>query len=91
MQKRSINLGKRLIKKLGLERSVDTPSRWMVHELSKQVVIARTSRGKQKMRVQTLCLEIFLILNQYQKTRSHRKHEIDNLSPITDILDKLNK
>lgn len=76
IQKRTIKLGKNLVKELGLDTSVDTLSRWMAHYIAEQMSIAKKAKGKEKIKAEQQCFETILKLWQ------HRSHLPAGVRPL---------
>lgn len=58
----------------------------MVHSLAQQVIIARYSKGTQKVEAQTSCLEIFLRLKNHQSSLIHERRKFISYDPIYRVL-----
>lgn len=54
IQKRTMNLGKALVKELNLDPGVDTTARWMAHYIAEQIERAENSTGAEKRSGRTL-------------------------------------
>ena len=61
LQTKVINLGKLLVKELGLETSNDTLSRWMAHYIAEKIAKSESlPLGKEKDDAEKDCLETIL-------------------------------
>lgn len=86
IQKRSIRLGKELVKELSIDSSVDTLSRWMVHYFAEQVVIVKHKKGGGKTKAKQHCLEMLTKLQQHQASPAHERYRFESFGPIYRIL-----
>ena len=89
IQKRSISLGKTIVKELDLEPRVDTLSRWMVHSIAEQVIITKSMKGTKKSKAKNRCFEIFKKLQQHQSSTKYKLSSFDRMKPIIKILKKI--
>ena len=89
IQKRTIKLGKNLVKELGLDRSVDTLSRWMAHYIAEQMSIAKKASGKEKMKAEQRCFETILKLWQHRSHLPTGVRPFENFDPILRALERL--
>jgi len=90
MKMRIMNLGKDILKELGLERSVDTPSRWMSHYIAEKIVMAENSAGIEKATAEQYCFETILKLWDHRSSLPEGCRPFDNFKPIFQALDRLN-
>lgn len=90
-QNQIINLGKLLVKELGLENSVDTLSRWMAHYLADKIsLIERLPDGKEKKNAQKECFEVILKLWENRWELPSGRRPLENFEPILNVLEKIN-
>lgn len=89
MQTRIINLGKSLVKELGLEQGVDTPARWMAHYIVEQMTIAENENGDKKVKAEQLCFDTILKLWQHRYSFPEGRRPFENFEPIFRALEKL--
>jgi hypothetical protein len=89
IQKRIINLGKRLVKALKLDPGVDTLSRWMVHYIAEQMIIAENSRDNDKTKAEKKCFETILQLWDNRSSLPNGKRPFESFEPIFRALEKL--
>lgn len=90
-QEQIINLGKLLVKELGLEDGVDTLSRWMAHYLADKIkLIESLPVGKEKEDAKKKCFEIILKLWENRWNLSTGKRPLENFEPILKVLEKIN-
>lgn len=90
-QKQIINLGKLLVKELGIENSVDTLSRWMAHYVADKIVfIENLTDGKEKDNAQKECFEIILRLWKNRWELPAGKRPLEDFEPILKVLEKIN-
>lgn len=86
-----IKLGKKLVKELDLEYSVNTLARWMSHylaELMYNIDYAKTNEEKKQLQIE--CCDIILKLWSQKENLPIRKL-LDNLKPVIEILQVLQK
>jgi hypothetical protein len=74
-----LQLGKKIVDEMGLQRSVDTLGRWMVHYVAELIIEADSARGKTKIDAQKRCREAILELWQ------HRYELPDGLRPFQSL------
>jgi len=74
------------VEELGLDSSVDTLSRWLVHFIAEQAVTAKHATGSKKSKAKQCCLEIVSKLQQYQLSSAHNRHHFENFKPISRVL-----
>jgi muconolactone delta-isomerase len=79
-QKAVLELGKLLVKELGLEKGVDTLSRWMAHYVAEKIKYAESlAVGVKKNNAEKECFSLILDLWK------HRWHYISNRRPLRDF------
>lgn len=79
-----IELGKTLVKELGLQDSVDTLSRWMAHYLAELMLKAENaSSPKEKAAIEKECCEMIL------KLWKEREYINKNLQPLSNLKETL--
>lgn len=86
-----LKLGKKLVKELDLEYSVNTLARWMSHylaELMQNIDNAKTNEEKKQL--QKECCDIILKLWSQKENLPIRK-PLDDLKPVIEILEVLQK
>ena len=79
-----LQLGKKIVDEMGIQRSVDTLGRWMAHYLAELIVEADSAQGQTKVDAQKRCREAILELWQ------HRYELPDGLRPFK-VLRQLRK
>jgi hypothetical protein len=90
-QEQIINLGKSLVKELGIENGTDTLSRWMSHFLADKISLAeRLPDGNEKANVQKECFEVILKLWAHRWELPRGKRPFERFEPILDVLRKIN-
>jgi hypothetical protein len=90
-QKKAIDLGKLLVKELGLESSNDTLSRWMAHYISEKIILAeRLPKKQEKNDAKKDCFETILKLWKHRWLLPSGKRPLQNFAPILEVLNKLN-
>lgn len=85
-----LNLGKLLVKELGLEPGVDTLSRWMAHYIAQQMTEIETSSGADKQAAEEKCFESILKLWKHRAYYQIGDKPFENFEPIFQTLDRLN-
>lgn len=86
-----IKLGKKLVKELDLEYSVNTLARWMSHYLAELMhYIDNAKTNEEKKRLQKECCDIILKLWCEKESLPIRK-PLDDLKPVIEILQVLQK
>ncbi|MFL6446341.1 MAG: AVAST type 3 anti-phage protein Avs3b [Bryobacteraceae bacterium] len=74
-----LQLGKKVVDEMGIQSSVDTLGRWMVHYIAELVVEAQSAEGQTKVDAQARCREAILEL-------WHHRHELpEGLRPFQDV------
>jgi hypothetical protein len=74
-----LQLGKKIVDQMGIQRSVDTLGRWMAHYVAELISEADSSHGQTKIDAQKRCREAILDLWQ------HRYELPDGLRPFQDL------
>ena len=90
MQKHIINLGKALLKELGLDPGVDTLARWMAHYVAEQMEIAENLTDDDKSHAEQRCFETILKLWQHRSSLPNGRRPLENFEPIFRTLERLN-
>lgn len=86
-----IKLGKKLVKELDLEYSVNTLARWMSHYLAELIYnIDNAKTNKEKQQLQKECCDVILKLWSQKESLPIRK-PLDDLKPVVEILQVLQK
>jgi hypothetical protein len=87
-----IELGKTIVKELGLYDSVDTLSRWMAHYLAELIVKAENASSvKEKSALEKECCEIILKLWKERENLSENLQPLGNLKETLEILNVFKK
>ena len=89
MRERIINLGKDLVKELGLDPGVDTLSRWMANYIAEKLIIIESSSLEEKTKAEKECFDTILKLWQYRSTYQNGHRPYENFEPIFRVLDRL--
>jgi len=85
-----INLGKLLVKELGLEYSVDTLGRWMAHYIAEKIVSAENCVSKaEKVSLNKDTFETILKLWEHRWSLSSRMWPLEDFKPILEVLKRL--
>ena len=89
-QKAVLELGKLLVKELGLEKSVDTLSRWMAHYLAEKIRYAEgLPDGGKKKNAEKECFTLVLDLWKHRWQYKPDRQTLRNFNHLFDILEKL--
>lgn len=90
-QRQIINLGKLLVKELGIENSVDTLSRWVAHYVAEKITLIESlPAGKKKGNAQKECFEIILKLWENRWKLPAGKRPLESFEPILNVLKRIN-
>jgi hypothetical protein len=89
IQKRIINLGKTLVKELGLDRDIDKLARWMVHYIAEQMIITENATGEDKIEANERCFETILKFWQHRSYLPNGHRPFENFEPIFRTLERL--
>jgi hypothetical protein len=90
-QKEILELGKLLVKELGLEKSVDTLSRWMAHYIAEQIKYAESlADGAKKKNAEKECFSLILDLWKHRWHYKPDRQPLRNFNGLFDILESLN-
>ena len=90
-QNQIINLGKLLVKELGLEDGVDTLSRWMAHYIADKIsFVERLPEGKEKENAQKECFDTILKLWKNRWELPQGKRPLESFEPILNVLNRIN-
>lgn len=89
IRKRIINLGKMLVKELGLDPGVDTLSRWMSHYVAEQMTNAENTVGEEKIKAEQQCFETILKLWQHRSSFQKGRRPFENFESIFRMLERI--
>lgn len=90
MKEAILTLGKRLVNELGLESSVDTLSRWMVHYIAEQMEIIEFAEEEEKKLAEEKCFETILKLWRHMSYYKSGLRPFEDFEPIFNTLNRLN-
>lgn len=90
MKREVLNLGKLLVKELGLESSVDTLSCWMAHYIAQQMIEIENATGADKEAAEEKCIETILKLWKHRAYYETGDKPFEKFEPIFQTLDRLN-
>ncbi len=82
MKTGALILGKLLVKELGLEESVDTLSRWMVHYIAQKISNIESATGDEKQAAEAECFETILKLWKHRAYYQAGTRPFENFEPI---------
>ncbi len=89
-QKAILELGKLLVKELGLEKSVDTLSRWMAHYVAEKIKYAEAlPDGVKKGNAEKECFSLILDLWKHRWHYKPDRQPLRNFNHLFDILKNL--
>jgi hypothetical protein len=89
-QKEVLELGKLLVKELGLEKSVDTLSRWMAHYVAEKIKYAESlTDGVKKKNAEKECFSLILDLWKHRWQYKSDRQPLRNFNHLFDILQNL--
>lgn len=89
MQKEVINLGKLLVKELGLEPGSDTLSRWMAHYLAEKIKLCESSEGEEKAKIEQECFNLILKLWKHRWTLPNGRRPLEDFEPLLNLLQRI--
>lgn len=75
-------LGRKLVKELELEPSVDTLGRWMAHYLAELIVKAEDAIGNEKREAQARCYETILALWEHRSLLPDGSRPFEEIEPV---------
>lgn len=84
----SLELGKRLVQELELDKSVDTLGRWMAHDLSELIVAAERADASDRV-AKDRCVESILRLWKHRTALPDRSRPLAGMEPIRRALESL--
>lgn len=89
-QKEVLELGKLLVKELGLEKGVDTLSRWMAHYIAEKIKYAEAlPNGVKKKNAEKECFSLILDLWRHRWHYKSDRQPLRNFNHLFDILENL--
>jgi len=89
-RKAVLELGKLLVKELGLEKGVDTLSRWMAHYVAEKIKYAEAlPDGVKKKNAEKECFSLVLDLWKHRWHYKSDRQPLRNFNHLFDILEKL--
>lgn len=84
-----IELGKKLVRELGLEQSTDTLARWMAHYIAQLIINAESAAPETKPQAEKECFQAILNLWEHRADFPAGKRPYEELEPILHQLLKL--
>ena len=85
-----MELGKQLVKELGLERGVDTLSRWMAHYVAEKIKYAESlPDGVKKNRAKRECFSLILDLWKHRRYYKPDRQPLRDFNRLFEILETL--
>lgn len=86
----TIELGKRLVRELGIEDSNDTLSRWMAHYIAEKIYEAGSVKGDQKRAVMRECCSAILKLWEHRSSFPTGRRPFGDFESLFETLSSLN-
>jgi len=87
--KATLELGRKLVKELGLERSADTLGRWMAHYIAGLIQDTEKASAEEKPVKTQACCDAILNLWKHQHMLPDGKRPFEELEPILRTLESL--
>jgi hypothetical protein len=87
----TIQLGKKLVKELGLEQTSNTLTRWMAHYVAELMVEAENAKGAKKVKLEKECCETILKLWGNRKKLPGNASPLSNFTNALQVLNGLNE
>ncbi len=85
-----IDLGKMLVKELGLEPGVDTLARWMAHYLAEKIhEVEILPKGDRKAEAEKECCELILKIWDHRSEMPRGRRPFENFEPILKVLESI--
>jgi len=89
-QKAVLELGKQLVKDLGLEKGVDTLSRWMAHYVAEKIKYAESlPDGVKRNKAEKECFSLILDLWKHRGYYKSDRQPLRNFNRLFEILESL--
>ena len=87
--KATLELGRKLVKELGLDQSVDTLGRWMAHYIAELIQDAKKASAEEKPAKMQACCDAILNLWKHRHMLPDGKRPFEELEPILRTLESL--
>ena len=84
-----LQLGKKIVEEMGLQRSVDTLGRWMAHYIAELIVESNSAQGQTKIEAEKRCQEAILELWQHRYELSEGSRPFRSFEAIAETLASL--
>lgn len=85
-----INLGKMLVKELGIEPGVDTLARWMAHYLAEKIHLAEVlPHSHEKAEAEKECCDLILKIWDHRSQIPRGRRPFENFEPILKVLESI--
>jgi hypothetical protein len=85
----TLELGRKLTKELGLDQSVDTLGRWMVHYIAELIQNAEMASAEERPAKMRACCDVILNLWKHRHTLPNGKRPFKELEPLLRTLESL--
>lgn len=87
--KATLELGRKLVKELGLDQSVDTLGRWMAHYIAELIQDVEKASAEEKPAKMQACCDAIFNLWKYQHMLPDGKRPFEEFEPILRTLESL--
>ena len=84
-----LELGKKLVDELGLDRGVDTLGRWMAHYIAELILDVEDATPEDKASKQQCCASAILELWQHRAELPNGTRPFEDIEPILRALERL--
>ncbi|NKC15030.1 MAG: hypothetical protein GKR94_23425 [Gammaproteobacteria bacterium] len=84
-----LDLGKKLVDELGLDKGVDTLGRWMAHYIAELILDAESAAPEDKASKQARCASTILDLWQHRAELPNGARPFEDVEPILRALERL--
>jgi hypothetical protein len=85
-----LDLGRLLVKELGLDPGVDTLGRWMAHYIAEKIHrVEKLPRGKKKAEAERECCDLILKIWEHRSQLPNGKRPFESFEPILKVLEGL--
>ena len=88
-QRKVISLGRRIVKELKLEDSVDTLSKWVIHYLAEKLVVAESIVGDERVVANKECFDLIVEIWTQRWSLPDGNTFLAKYRPLMDTLEKL--
>ena len=89
MRIKIIKLGQKLVNELSKGSEIDSLSKWMIHYISEQIRISKSTKGKKKLEAQRNCFETILKLWNHRAYLPSGQRPFENFEAIFRVLERM--